>query len=60
MTLLFLEISMLFQCKCVTYVTVTITCDITFCLFHLCLNKEKEIQNKMKLSLSFTTLTQIA
>jgi len=36
-----------------TYVTVTVTdvtCDITFCLLHLCPNKEKvkETQNKIK------------
>jgi len=25
-----------------------VTCDIIFCLLHLCPNKEKETQNKIK------------
>ena len=32
----------------VTCVTVTVTCDVTFCLLHLCPNKEKETQNKIQ------------
>ena len=34
--------------ECVIYVTMTVTYDITFCLLCLYLNKEKEIQNKIK------------
>jgi len=36
------------SCECVTCVTITVTYDVTFCLLFLCLNKEKEIQNKIK------------
>ncbi len=34
---------MLYEC-----VTMTVTYDVTFCPLCLCLNKEKEIQNKIK------------